>query len=207
MVETDVLQVVEQPPLRRPEFERGESEQRHQRLDPEAGLSLLDEERLPQSHREPSHRGPGRGPLGLAGLRSRSFRRSGPEDRRPDGIPVLACRPRPGGQPLESNLHAGLPSSAHVDLSRHGRRLEPVFDVDVDRRRRFRRAGRPRPGEKSQGVEVLGQHALDGSRGLDRGEHERPRRRLEEGQVQEHGREDAVGRRVGDRGQQMAVLP
>ena len=148
MVETDVLQVVEQPPFRRPEFERGESEQRHQRLDPEAGLSFLDEKRLPQSHRKPSHRGPGRGPLGLAGLRSHTFRRSGPEDRRPDGIPVLGCRPRPGGQPLESNFHSGLPLNAHVDLSRHGRRLEPVFEVD--RRRRFRRAAGRVPARRAR---------------------------------------------------------
>ena len=161
---------------------------RRQRLDPEAGLSLLDEERLPQSHREPSDRGPGRGPLGLAGLRSGTFRRLASRGS-PPGRSCRARWPTGPGRPA-----AGIRTLA-LRLARERarrprsprRRLELASSTST-RRRRFRRAGRPRRGEKSPAVEVLGQHRLDGSRGLDRGEHERSRRRLEESQLQEHGR-------------------
>ncbi len=44
------------------------------------------------------------------------------------------------GQPLESNPYSGLPSSTHADLRLPTISLELV--VDIDRRRRFRRAGR-----------------------------------------------------------------
>ena len=181
----------------------GAPAERRERLDPEAGLALLDEERLSQSDREPSDRGPGRGPLGLARLRPGVHRRPRPEDRRSDRVAVLGGRPRCAASrwnraPTQARPPAW--SSAPVPSGR-----DSNSPADIDRGRRRRRAGRPRPGEEGRAVDVPGQHRLDRSRAFDRREHDRPRRRLEKRQLEEHGGEHGVGRPVGDRGQQESV--
>ena len=203
VIQADVLQVVEQPPLGRPEPSGGLAEQGRQRRDPEAGLALLDEERLLQSHREPSDRRPGRGPLGLTRVRPGPHRRPRPEDRRADGIPALGGRPRPRRQPMESGTHPGVPRPTSVDAAAGG--SDP--SARLDGHLRFRRAGRPGRGEEGprrRGPGPAPPRSWPGTRSP--GRQSDRRRWLEARQLEEHRRERRVSRPVGGRGQQQAIL-
>ncbi len=208
MVDADTLQVVEQPPLGRPEPAGGELEQRHERLDPEAGLTLLHEERLPQPHGKLPQRCAGRGPRSLVGLRPGPVCQPRPQNRRADGIAARGGGPGQRSQALFADPRRGRLLERLVILDCFHRSFDlTVCAVFAGRRRRLRRARRPRAGEQGLPVEVPCQHRFDGNRGFDRREHDRPRGGVKASQLEKHRREFGVSRQVGGRGQQQTILP
>ena len=207
VVNADVLQVVEQPPLGRPEPAAARSSKGMSASTQRLASPFWTKRAFRSRTASVLERGPGRGPLGLVGPGSGLVCQSRPEDRRADGVAALGGRsePRRRAARIGSSLSPGA-AAGSVDLSRLEARLMPRSSLTsttaAAREHRPAACRRAGPGRRD-----LWPAPPRSRRDLDRGEHDRQGRGLEVGQLKEHRREYLISRVVRYRGKQQAILP
>ena len=197
---------MEQPPLGRPVFARPAIEQGSQCARPERRFTLLDKEGLPQSNGQILEGSPGRGPRNLVLSRAPEVRQPCPEDRRTDRVAALGC---PAGI-LRKPLHPGrlLAGSNRSLVDRNGLGDSLGFGgLDRGHDRLIGSTGRPRSGKQGWRVDIVREHRPDRFGMLDRGEEHRQHLGLEERQLEKNRSEDLIGRMIGHRPEEQAILP